>query len=461
MDQQQIEKYLDGSLSRTPGTKIQYGHPSPRYWEKSDLDLPDLLAPMRPERQLSLYLHIPFCVPTEPGACGFCLFAREDFESYPLVRRYVDSLVREIERVASLTGRRKVDCVYYGGGTPNLLRGPEIKRIFEAVATSFIVTDDTEITFEGYPPLFTQERLEALAEVGCNRISLGIQTLQPDLLPESGRTQDLAQIESTLRFAADHGMRANVDLITGWFGQTPESIIKDVDTLLDWGATGLVNHPLMIVGDSDFARRAEQLPDVPAQARTFDAARIRLLERGFRMDSYTDYTAPDQRCVRYLELYRDILNTDRIGVGYGANSLIAGTEFAPGSTWANLRSIGAWQAGVDEGRTVIDDRYAFSADDLKVLYLLKGLEGFPWLDAADYSRRFGGDLKRDYAPFWEAFEARGWLRWEGDSPRLRGDGIFYTATVQRVLAEPRVQQLRTSRGMGARSRNPLPVVVRG
>ena len=164
MDRQQIEQYLDRSLSRTPGTKIQYGHPSPRYWSKSDLDLPELLAPSRPERQFALYLHIPFCVPTEPGACGFCLFAREDFESYPLVRRYVDSLIREIARVASITGRRKLDCVYYGGGTPNLLRGPEIKRLFEAVATYFEVTDDTEITFEGYPPLFTQERLEALAE---------------------------------------------------------------------------------------------------------------------------------------------------------------------------------------------------------------------------------------------------------------------------------------------------------
>jgi len=432
-----IEAYLDRHRARLPGTKIQYGHPSPRYWRPSEADLPELLADAVSDRKVALYLHIPFCVPTEPGACGFCLFAREDFSSYPLLRRYVGSLITEMERVAAVLGPRELGSVYFGGGTPNLLRPEEITALFDALFRQFTITPATEITFEGYPPLFTPDRLEALAEAGCTRISLGVQTLDSELLLESGRTQDTEQIRNTIRFARDAQMRCSADLITGWFGQGPSSIERDVDTLLDWGITGLVNHPLMIGGDSDFARRAEALPSVQEQAQTFAAATARLLARGFRMDSYTDYCAADIAPVSYLDMYRDVLAVDRIGVGYGANSLLAGTPSHPGSTWANVRNTGEYQQRVDAGHSAIDERFAFAAQDLRLLYVLKGIEGTPWIDAAAYAHRFGRDLRSDYAPVWDALEGMGWLRWDGDGPRLMGDGVFHTAQVQRCISEPR------------------------
>jgi oxygen-independent coproporphyrinogen-3 oxidase len=448
VDRDAVEEHLSRSVARAPGTKIQYGHPSPRFWRGSDADLPELLAALTPGRDLALYLHIPFCVPTDPGGCGFCLFAREDFSSHAIAKRYVASLIRELERVSSLVGRRELGAVYFGGGTPNLLNPPEIRALFDAVSACFVVTEATEITFEGYPPLFSLERLETLADVGCTRLSLGVQTLDPAMLEESGRTQDALQLQRTLRFAADHGQACSVDLITGWFGQTPGSIVRDVETLLDWGATGVVNHPLVIGGDSAFTQRADQLPDVTSQAETFEAARQAMLGRGLRMDSYTDYRVPNLPPVRYLEMYRDVLGADRIGVGYGANSLLAGTQEHPGRTWVNMRSTGEYQSRVDAGLGVVDGRFDFTAEDLRLLYILKGLEGTPWLDAAEYAARFGGDLRQDYEPFWAAFEARGWLGWTPSGPRLQGEGIYRTATAQRCLAEPRNRQLRARAASG-------------
>jgi hypothetical protein len=79
---------------------------------------------------------------------------------------------------------------------------------------------------------------------------------------------------------------------------------------------------------------------------------------------------------------------------------------------------------------------------LRLIYVLKGLEGCPWLDADAYAARFGRDLRDDFGPWWQALQERGWLAWQDGRPRLQGEGIFYTSEIQRCLSEPRNRVLR-------------------
>ena len=437
-----IDAYIDRHLRLAPGTKTQYGHPSPRFWSDWDAPLEELFAPYDPSKLQALYLHIPFCPPTDPPACGFCLFARQDHTSNGLIVQYVDHLLVELDRVGRRIGGVELDCVYFGGGTPNLLRAPEIRRIFARIRDYFAVTPSTEVTFEGYPGLFTADRMEALVEEGTTRISIGVQQLKDELLRHSGRRSQPEQVEETVRFCREHGLRCSVDLISGWFDQTTQDVIDDIDQLTEWGVTGIVNHPLTLAGDSPFARRADELPDNAAMCETFLAARAHLLELGYRADSYTDYALESVPVVRYLELYRRILDTERVGVGYGANSVIAGAPDAPGHTYVNVTGTENYRARVDAGSSCVARGFRFSADDLRLLYVLKGLEGAPYLDPRDYAERFGRDLREDFAPCWEALEARRWLSWTEERVSLAGDAIFYTAMVQRCLSEPRNRELR-------------------
>ena len=437
----EIRAYLDRHVELAPGTKIQYGHPSPRFWEDWEGDQ-DGWEARRSERSLALYLHIPFCPPTDPPACGFCLFSREDFSGYPLIQKYVDYLEREIDTVGPRFGGVELGSLYFGGGTPNLLKPEEIRRLFAAVKRHFRIGPETEVTFEGYPSLFTRDRLEALLECGVTRISVGAQQLDPVLVAYSGRKQEASQVEAVVRFAKQNGIRCNVDLITGWFDQTAEHVIEDVETLAEWGASGIVNHPLTLAGDSPFGRRREELPDNRQMCETFLAARERMLALGYRSDSYTDYSRDEYPVVRYLEMYRRILDTDRLGLGAAANSVLAGDREAPGVTFVNASSTGEYYARLDEGKGATVSGFSFAEHDLQLLYVLKGLEGAPWLTAGDYRARFDGDLRTDWMPWWEALEERGWLEWVGDDPRLKGDGVFFTAMVQRALSEPRNAQLR-------------------
>jgi len=443
MNAANVKDYLERNLPQEPGTKIQYGHPSPRFWEAAQAELPELLEPLHNERELTLYLHIPFCPPTKPNACGFCLFAREDVTSYKIVEVYVQDLLQELKRHAELLGRRKLRAVYFGGGTPNLLKAPEIRRLFSKLHEYFAIPSSAEVTFEGIPSLFTEDRLEVLAEVGVNRLSMGVQVLEPHLLRYSGRIwQRPEQIKRTAEFCSDHGMRCNADLITGWFEQTPQDVLNDIDFLTDWGVTEIVNHPLTLAGNSEFAARMDELPDVQVTCNSFLTAREHLLKLGYRADSYTDYCRSNLPVVQYLELYRDVLKNDRIGVGYGANSLLAGTLTKPGHTFMNILGISPYHQRVTAGTSCVDTIFQFAREDIQLLYVLKGLEGYPYLNATDYEEAFGSDLHQDFECWWEELERRGWLVWEGDGPRLVDEGIFYTATVQRCLAEPRNKVLR-------------------
>src|SRR5262245_24843495 len=117
-----VRRYLAEHREVQPGTKIQYGHPSPRFWKPMQMSAANVRALRQPGRPLFLYLHIPFCPKTDPPACGFCLFAREDFTGYPAVVKYLEYMHRELELYAPHFAGETIECVYFGGGTPNVLR---------------------------------------------------------------------------------------------------------------------------------------------------------------------------------------------------------------------------------------------------------------------------------------------------------------------------------------------------
>lgn len=440
-----VARFLDANLPREPGTKIQYGHPSPRFWETSRASIPELLEPLDKKRPLNLYVHIPFCPPTSPEACGFCLFAREDFQSYGLVDSYMRDLYTELDRVCEHVGRRTLNTIYFGGGTPNLLKVDTIREVFTKLHQLFDIPPDCETTFEGTPALFTLDRLEALDDCGVNRISVGAQVLKPRLIEYSGRKQRPEQIRRTVEFCAERDIHCSVDLITGWFEQTPQDLVDDIELLASWGVTGIVNHPLTLAGDSLFARNKHELPSVDVTCRSFLTGREVLLDLGFRADSYTDYCRSSKPVVKFLQMYREVLHHDRLGVGYGANSLFAGTTDEPGHTFKNVVGLGPYHERLAEGESGLDSIFRFCKEDLRLLYVLKGLEGAPYLTTQGYAAEFGGDLREDFEPWWTALEKRGWLVWKGDQPMLVGPGVFYTASVQRCLAEPRNHVIRVER----------------
>ena len=162
---------------------------------------------------LMLYLHIPFCV----RKCAYC-----DFVSYAgceaAMPRYVDALIAEMDRRPS---RERVSSVFFGGGTPSLLSAGELSRLLRAIRERYDLMEHCEISSEANPGTVTPQWLDAAAEGGVNRLSVGVQTVQPELLKKIGRIHDFAQAEQTFEMARAAGIRnLSADLMYALPGQT-------------------------------------------------------------------------------------------------------------------------------------------------------------------------------------------------------------------------------------------------
>ena len=449
MDKTQIRAYFDTHIGRQPGTKIQYGHPSPRFWQPTRLDVEQVAAMRRPDRELVLYLHIPFCPQTDPPACGFCLFAREDFHGYPAVETYLEYLRRELQRYAAAFGGERLAAVYFGGGTPNILKPQDYARVMGWIRAEFELAPGAEVTLEGVPQLFTDERLAAMAEAGITRVSVGAQQLQDHLIEYSGRRQTAEQVFRAIERAHELEMVANVDLICGWFDQREDDLVADLERLVPLRPESIVVHPLTLAGPSHFSQERARLPSVDETCATFLRGRRFLEANGYWGSSYADYMLDDPPRgpaeVQYLLYYRDILRYDRLGVGYGANSLFAGTLERPAMTYRNIDRTQGYYEALDADELPTLEGFGFTAEDLRLLYVMKGLEGTPFLRASRYAADFGRDLGEDFADLWAVLEDMGWLEIiDADLYRLRDAAVFYTPMIQRCLAEERNAVLRRS-----------------
>ncbi len=181
------------------------------------------------EEEILLYIHLPFCF-TE---CLFC-------NSYPhkvdkqIQHDYLQSLLKEIALFSDLgvfAGKR-AKCIYFGGGTPTSFSNRNIKQIIDEIRSSIDLSENCNITSEAHPStLDNKKRIEELANIGINRISIGCQTFDPDVLNFCNRNNSEAQVKQIVKNVQEAGMAINIDMMTGLPGQTIESVTNDIKIL--------------------------------------------------------------------------------------------------------------------------------------------------------------------------------------------------------------------------------------
>src|SRR5215470_11136322 len=163
-----------------------------------------------------IYIHIPFCA----TRCHYCNFATGGYES-ELARRYTAAVREEIGRADVSSGSmtlmmRRVDTIYFGGGTPTTLTVGQISSLIEECRREFDVAPDSEITAEANPGSISQNYLEELRSSGVNRLSFGVQSFDDGELRMIGRTHSAEEAREAVRTARDAGFaNVSIDLIAG------------------------------------------------------------------------------------------------------------------------------------------------------------------------------------------------------------------------------------------------------
>ena len=178
---------------------------------------------------LSLYIHIPWCI----RKCPYCDFNSHKSPDELPETQYIDALIVDLKHDLSIYPGRSIHSIFIGGGTPSLLSAKAYERLFSAIKPLLPFAEDIEITLEANPGTVEQQRFNDYRSLGINRLSLGIQSFNPNHLRALGRIHDDQQAHKAIDAARLAGFdNINIDIMHGLPNQTPEEGLLDLKTAL-------------------------------------------------------------------------------------------------------------------------------------------------------------------------------------------------------------------------------------
>jgi len=265
---------------------------------------------------LSLYVHIPWCV----RKCPYC-----DFNSHALKddipeQAYVNALLADLEHDLPAVWGRAVDTVFIGGGTPSLFSPDAIDRLLCGIRARIALDPAAEITLEANPGTVDREHFRGFREAGVNRLSIGVQSFQSDLLEKIGRIHDGREAIRAVEAAHDTGFENfNLDLMFGLPGQSSAQVNADLHTAIDLEPAHISWYELTIEPNTWFHRHPPQRPDDDTLWDMQATGQRVLGEHGFSRYEVSAYARPGKQCRHNLNYWQF---GDYLGIGAGAHGKI-------------------------------------------------------------------------------------------------------------------------------------------
>ncbi|MEI9994242.1 MAG: coproporphyrinogen-III oxidase family protein [Rhizomicrobium sp.] len=453
----EMREHIRSRRGRRQSNKVLHAHPSPLFWRDPEAPVVDIInnPAVSGGGPVSLYVATPYCLPTNPTRCGFCLFPSEDYHRSSQLDEYLHYLSLECDLYRPHVGSLPVTSVYFGGGTANLYRDGVYRQLCDVVRKLFpLLSADAEITLEGIPQLFNDRKLRAMKDAGINRVSIGVQQLQDRLIKFSGRNQTADQVYRTLAWCAENDVVTSVDLIFGWPTQTLEDMLGDLEILVDLGVRHITHYELNVAGRSDFARtHRDSLPSIEDNLQMYRAGRDFLLSRGFRQATPYDFekrdpSSPRQGTYAYEEATRNFTYDgaeqkrvpQMLGLGFAAVSIFPGSARDPGAAYMNPTTVADYAKALEAGRFPANRFFAYSEKDRHLLAIFQSLQSMR-IDRRGYRAVFGEDVYEEFSLVWEALREEGWLSATEDFLETIGDGVFFTPLIQAILAQERVKEI--------------------
>src|SRR5215471_4203283 len=378
VDVASARRFIENHLDKRQVNKIQHSFPSPRYWTESDVPIGEIvddrqkLRSMGSGSDIELYVGVPYCIKTNPGKCGYCLFPVEDFVGYDALEDYYGYLKREVAMYDGAFAGQRLESVYFGGGTSNLYKEPMYPRLMELVHQLFpSFGPEVDITLEGIPQLFTREKLQTIKDCGMNRISVGVQQINERLNSLSGRKQTTRHVIQTVEWARELGLACNLDLIFGWPQQTVATMVKDLETVISWGVHDITHYELNVGGPTDFAlNRFHELPSTLANLEMYRVSRDLLRSHGYEQITAYNWRKPGDPVARPYEegVERQFGYLNTVGMGYAALTFFGNAALETGRSWSYIkwRRLNEYKAAIDAGRFPVECGFRHDREDLQI-----------------------------------------------------------------------------------------------
>ena len=305
---------------------------------------------------LAVYIHWPFC----RSKCPYC-----DFNSHVRdgvdAARWTRALLADLDYHAELVPGREVGSIFFGGGTPSLMPPETVAALLDRVRARWTLTPDVEVTLEANPNSAEAARFRAFAAAGVNRLSLGVQALDPTALRMLGRLHDRDEAIAAIEHARDSFARFSFDLIYARPGQSLTAWQDELDEALRLAGDHLSLYQLTIEPGTAFAtlqrRGAIVLPEEEIAAALFEMTQDRLVAHGLPAYEISNHARPGAECRHNLAYWR---YQDYVGIGPGAHGRLTRDGIKLATTQARLPE--RWLAAVERGGTGIEETVKIDRD---------------------------------------------------------------------------------------------------
>ncbi|MBY8164551.1 radical SAM family heme chaperone HemW [Vibrio fluvialis] len=270
---------------------------------------------------LSLYVHIPWCV----QKCPYCDFNSHALKADIPEEEYIDALLEDldtdIERYQLAGDPRLLHSIFIGGGTPSLISADGIGRLLRGIEARIAFKSDIEITMEANPGTIEAERFVGYRHVGVTRISIGVQSFEPEKLTRLGRIHGRDEAVNAAKLAHQIGLNSfNLDLMHGLPDQTLDQALADLDRAIELTPPHLSWYQLTIEPNTMFYFKPPTLPDDDALWDIFDLGHQKLTEAGYVQYEISGYSKPGYQCQHNLNYWRF---GDYLGIGCGSHGKLS------------------------------------------------------------------------------------------------------------------------------------------
>lgn len=397
------------------------------------LQSPDVREP------LSVYVHLPFCA----ERCWFCACTAIATHRRDVMDRYLETLFAELDLVLSHTAARRVGQLHFGGGTPTWYSPEALERLVRRLEDRLDFSGCTERSVEADPRITTREHLDVLARLGFNRISFGVQDIDPDVQRAIGREQSWDETADLLRYARERGFASvNVDLVFGLPGQQVERFEAGVREVLNAQPDRVAIYGFAFVPWSRGHQKklaTDALPDTATRGALLDAARDVARELGYVDIGLDHFALPDDDLAtaqRAGTLHRNFMGYttapggDTLGLGVSAIGAVAGA-------WVQShRRLIDWQRAIEAGTLPVERGVALTDDDVQRGWVIAELMCNFVVPFGEFEARFGArfqDLYTQELTELGPFEADGLVAIHDDRLEVHGIGKRLVRNVAMVF----------------------------
>ena len=387
---------------------------------------------------LGLYMHIPFC----RKRCKFCYFRVYTDRNSAEIQTYLDTLAKEVETYSTLPriSGRKLNFVYFGGGTPSYISVKHLKALVDRVKAVMPWDDAEEVAFECEPGTLSQSKVEAIREIGVTRLSLGLENLNDDILRENGRAHVSKEIYRVMPWVkAQEFAQVNVDLISGMVGETWETWRDTVQGTIDLDADSVTIYQMELPFNTTYSKAIRDGGGLPvadwATKRAWHNYAIEEFAKAGYETSSAYTLVKKGRLNKFV--YRDALwrSADLIGTGVASFSHVGGMHFQNQTHWdPYIETVG-------KGQLPINRSFVPTKEERLIREMILQLK-LGRIETAYFQNKFGVNILHQFGEAYQKLRDYEMLDFDSQSITLSREGLL---RVDQLLPEFYHDKYRNSR----------------